>query len=31
LLATLRPALERAIAEVKKGRVALADTITRHS
>ena len=28
--ATLRPALERALAEVKKGRLALVDTITQH-
>jgi acetolactate synthase-1/2/3 large subunit len=26
----IRPALERALAEVKKGRLALVDTITRH-
>ncbi|MEA2985145.1 MAG: acetolactate synthase large subunit, partial [Alphaproteobacteria bacterium] len=26
----IRPALERAIAEVKKGRVALVDTVTQH-
>jgi hypothetical protein len=26
----VRPALERAIAEVKQGRLALIDTITRH-
>jgi acetolactate synthase-1/2/3 large subunit len=26
----VRPALERALAEVKKGRLALVDTITQH-
>jgi hypothetical protein len=26
----MRPALERALAEVKKGRLALVDTITQH-
>jgi acetolactate synthase I/II/III large subunit len=28
--ADIRPALARALAEVKKGRLALIDTITRH-
>jgi acetolactate synthase I/II/III large subunit len=28
--ADIRPALERALAEVKKGRLALVDTITQH-